>query len=178
MRSALAEARRRLPTILAWSAFASTIALIMQVIDRRVPIISLVLSISWSCLSYLMLPVMVFEGVGVREGVRRTKALFRATWQQEVVGTLRLGVVGVVLMIPAFILVVFGLAIGSGPAILLAAAVAALWIGLCILVLSCLGNVFRVALYQYAATGTTPPQFAGLDLSRALRTRRARGPRF
>lgn len=171
VRDALTQARRRIPTILAWSLLSSTVALVVQAIDRRIPVMSLILGLAWSCVSYLMLPVMVFEGVGVREGMRRTKHLFRATWGKEVVGSLRLGGIGVLLAIPGFVMVVLGLMTGGSAAIVSTIVAAVLWIGLCMLVLSCLGNIFRIAVYQYAATGNTAPQFDGIDLSKAFRPR-------
>jgi hypothetical protein len=48
----------------------------------------------------------------------------------------------------------------------------ALWFGLCALVMSCLTSVFRVAVYQYATTRTSPPQFDGFDLGNAFTPRR------
>lgn len=171
---ALADARRRIPTILAWSALSTTIALIVDVVDRRIPIVSLIMNISWSCLSYLMLPVMVFEDAGIREGMRRSKRLFRATWAEQVVGTLRLGVIGVLLAIPALFVVLVGLGMGSTPVVVATLIAGVLWIMLCVLVLTCLSNVFRVAVYLYATTGTTAPQFAGVDLSQVFRARKRR----
>jgi hypothetical protein len=174
VRSALREATRRLPTILAWSALASTISLLLQVIERRIPIANLFLSISWGCLSFLMLPVMVYEGVGIRRAARRSTELFRTVWREEVVGSLRLGGITLLLAIPAAVVLFFGLAAGTESSIILAACICALWFGLCALVMSCLTSVFRVAVYQYATTQTTPPQFDGYDLSRAFIPRRRR----
>jgi len=174
VRDALREATRRLPTILAWSALASIISVVLHVTERRIPILSLILNISWGCLSFLMLPVMVFEGVGVRRATRRTTDLFRTVWYEEVAGTLRLGGITLLLAIPAVVVMVGGLTTGSEAAIIFAVCVCVLWFGLCVLVMSCLTSVFRVAVYQYATTRTTPPQFDGVDLSRAFAPRRHR----
>ena len=174
VRAALREANRRFPTILAWSALSSTVAMLVQVIERRIPVVSLILDISWGCLSFLMLPVMVYEGVGVRRATRRTTELFRTVWREEVVGSLRLGGITLLLAIPAAVVLVLGLVAGGTSAIILAGCVCVLWFGLCALVMSCLTAVFRVAVYQYATTRTTPSQFDGFDLSRAFIPRRRR----
>lgn len=168
VRTALGAAARRLPTILTWALISSTVALLIRAVDRRIPIVSGVAGISWSCLSYLALPTMVFEGLGVRRGTKRATAAFRAVWREDVSGALRHGILQVLLWIPALVVMFFALGTASGQAILAGIAVCTLWLGLCVLVLSCLTGVFRVAVYHYAATGTTPAQFAGIDLSRAF----------
>ena len=63
---ALRSASRALPSILAWSVVSSTVGLLIRALDRRIPVVTAVLGISWSALSFFALPVMVFEGVGPR----------------------------------------------------------------------------------------------------------------
>lgn len=166
--AALRGSARRLPTICAWALASCTVSLIVRFVDRRVPIAAVVFGIAWSCVTYLALPVMIFEGVGVREGVRRSKVAFRRTWREQTVGTVRLVGLSWLALIPAFIVVVIGLGTVDGPEIFLSIAVALLWLGLCALVVSCLTGVYRVAVYAFATTGVTPEQFSAMDLARAF----------
>lgn len=168
VRRALATAGRRLPTILAWAVVSCTVGLLVRAIDRKVPIVSAVFGISWSCLSFLALPVLVLENVGVVRGLRSAAEVFRRAWREEVTGTLRLGGLALLLALPACVVMFFGLGSGDGPTMLLALAVCVLWFGLCGLALSALIGVYRVAVYLYATTNTAAPQFAGIELSRAF----------
>jgi hypothetical protein len=165
---ALRSAARLLPPVLAWSVVSSTAALLVRALDRRVPLLTAVVGVSWTAVSFLTLPVMVFEGVGPIRGTRRAAEVLRDVWREEVSGTLRLCGVILLLAIPAAAVLFFGFGSENVTAMLLAMAVCVLWFGLCGLVLSGLTGVYRAAVYLYATTGTTAPQFAGLDLGRAF----------
>ena len=165
---ALRSASRMLPSILAWAVVSSTVGLLIRALDRRVPIVTAILGISWSALSFFALPVMVFEGVGPLRGTRRAVEVLRSAWREEVTGTLRLGGILLLLAIPMVPVLFFGYGSENATAMLLSVAVCALWFGFCGLVLSCLTGVYRAAVYLYATTKGTPPQFAGVDLGRAF----------
>ncbi|WP_211472285.1 DUF6159 family protein [Actinocrinis puniceicyclus] len=165
---ALRCASRVLPSILAWSVVSSTVGLLVRALDRRVPMVTAILGISWSALSFFALPVVVFEGVGPLRGTRRAAELLRSAWREEATGTLRLGGILLLLAIPAAPVLFFGFGSENVTAMLLAVAVCALWFGLCGLVLSCLTSVYRVAVYLYATTNVAPAQFTGVDLGRAF----------
>ena len=167
--AALRGAVRRLPTIVAWAVASCTVSLIVRVVDRRVPIASILFGVAWSCVSFLALPVMIFEGVGVRQGVRRAAAAFKGTWREQVVGTVRLGGLGLLLAIPAVLVFVIGIGTVNGPEIVLSIAICLLWLGLCTLVVSCLTGVYRVAVYRFVTSGVTPEEFRDLDLGLAFR---------
>jgi hypothetical protein len=169
IKAALHGAVRRLPTICAWAVVATVVSLILRQIDRWVPITGLVFGIAWSCVSWLALPVMIFEDAGVWKGTRRSVTVFKRTWREQTVGTIRLAGLGALLAVPALVILVLGIGTASGPAIIASIAFCLLWFGLCALVVSCLTGIYRVALFRYATTGTTPEQFGGLDLSRAFR---------
>lgn len=169
VKAALRGALRRFPTIFAWAVASCTVSLVVRAVDRRVPIVSLLLNISWACVSFLALPVMIFEGVGVVGGVRRSAAVFKSTWREQAVGTLRLGAYSLLMLIPAVLVFVAGLATADGPDIVLSIAICVLWLGLCTLVVSCLTGVYRVAVYRFATTGVTPGYFSALDLGNAFK---------
>lgn len=165
---ALRGASRRLPTICAWALASCTVSLVVRAIDRRVPIASLVFNIAWSCVSFLALPVMVFEGIGVRAGVRRTVAVFKDTWREQALGAIRLTGLALLLAVPALFVFIAGIGTVDGPEIILSIVLCLLWAGLCALVVSCLTGIYRVAVYRFATTGVTPEPFSGVDLSQAF----------
>jgi hypothetical protein len=165
---ALRAAFRRFPTIVLWVVLSSTIGLIIRTVERRVPIVVTLLDVAWSCVSFLALPVLAFEDAGLLAGTRRASRLFRDVWKEQFSAALRLGWLQLLLMIPVIVIMFFGLASGEASTMLAAAALCVLWFGLCVLLMSFVTGVFRVAMYVYATAGTTPAQFEGIDLSRAF----------
>ena len=168
VKAALRGAVRRLPTICAWALVSCAVSLIVRQIDRWVPVKGLIFGIAWSCVTWLALPAIIAEGIGVRKGVRRSVAVFKGTWREQTIGTIRLTGLALLLAIPALVILVLGLGTASGPAIVASLALCLLWFGLCALVVSCLTGVYRVALYRFATTGVTPEHFGGLDLGQAF----------
>jgi hypothetical protein len=166
--TSLRAALRRLPTILAWAALSATISILVRAVDRKIPFVSGIIGIGWSLVTFLALPAIVLEDVGVVRSVRRSVELFRTTWGDEVSGIVRLWVVVLVLAIPTFPVLFFGFGLQTVSSMLIATAATVLWLGLVGLFLSTVTGVFRVAIYHFAATRTTPSQFAGIDLSQAF----------
>jgi hypothetical protein len=169
VKAALRGAVRRLPTIFVWALASCTVSLIVRVVDRRVPIASLLFNIAWSCVSYLALPVMIFEGVGAWKGVRRSVTVFKSTWREQTIGTVRLTGLAILIAIPALLMFVVGIGTVNGSEIVVSIAFGLLWLGLCALVVSCLTGVYRVAVYRFATTGVTYEYFSALDLGQAFR---------
>ena len=169
--ASLRATRRHAPAIVAWGLFGGTVSLIARAVDRRIPFASAIVGTTWSAVTFLALPVIVLEGGGAARGVRRAAHLFRTTWGEEVTGAVRIGLLAAVLSIPLLPVLFFGLGSESGSAMLAALAVCALWIGFVSLIISTVTGVFRVAVYHFAATRSTPPQFAGADLARSFRSR-------
>jgi hypothetical protein len=104
-------------------------------------------------------PILVVEDVGPVDAVKRSTALLKKTWGEQVAGNLGMGSVfglitfGVVLLGIAGIIA--GAAIGSG--ILMGLAVAAMVLALLAIALvsSALSGIYAAAVYRYAAEGQT-----------------------
>jgi hypothetical protein len=154
-----------LPAILGWAAIAATVGLVLQALRERGgavgAIVSLIGNMAWGLITFLVVPILVVEGVGPVEAIKRSASLLRKTWGEQVVGNLSIGlVIGL-----AFI----GLAVLGGIIVAALFAVAdvlgilggvALVVGLMIvgLIGAALSGIFNVALYRYAV-GKDPGQF-------------------
>src|SRR5436853_7894874 len=82
---------RNLGSILAWSFVAATVGMILRVIERRAGFIGRIvtglLGVAWTMLTYFVVPVMIFEGAGVGRAIKRSGELFKKTWGEAVVGS-------------------------------------------------------------------------------------------
>jgi hypothetical protein len=173
--SAWAAARSRAGRILEWAILATVVAVILDQIEERLGIVGRIISwignVAFAVMSFLALPVIVFENVGAIDAFKRSSQLLRQTWGEQVAFSFGMGLLGFLLVIPA--IVVGGLLLATGIVAIQAIAVVAIvaWVGLVMAVTSALSAVFKAALYRYAVGKPVDPIFAPSDLSGAFKQR-------
>jgi hypothetical protein len=179
VRSALDIANSRLHRLLPWAVVTATVTMILQAIEERFGVIGTIVArlvgLAWNLVTFLVVPILVLEDLGVGDALRRSKDLFKKTWGENVIGQFGLGAVGFLLMIPGLILIGIGVAIGTA-GIIVFGAVGVIWLLASAVVVSALSGIYRTALYHYAAHGEVPGEFSGIDFGAAFR-RRERGNR-
>lgn len=152
----------RIGAIFLWSLVSATVGMVLRAISERAgligKIVTSLLGVAWSILTYFAVPVMIFEGAGVGKSIKRSGELIKKTWGEALVGQGGMGLFFSLLfllgLIPAGIgvwLAAQGTA-GVLVAVVLGAATLFYWIGLAV-VSAALQGVFHVALYRYASTG-------------------------
>jgi len=111
------------------------------------------LGLAWSLITYMIVPVILFEERGVYDSIYRSKEFFQGHWGEQVAGDFGVGLLAFVLSLPAFLLAAFLWGCDRGLAVIMAVC--------CFLVLSvvcsAVKGAFTVALYRYA----TPAGGAG-----------------
>jgi len=157
--SALRGAMSRAGQILPWAIVSATVSIILRAIEERAGIVGRIVTgiagIAWSLVTFLVLPVLVIEGVGIVEAVKRSGALFKRTWGENVAAQIGFGLLGFVLALPAIALLFLAAGAGStGGALLIVVAV--LWVIAVTLVVATLNGIFQTALYLYAVDGAVP----------------------
>lgn len=129
---------------------------------------------AFSVLSFLALPVIVFEDVGAIDGFKRSSQLLRGTWGEQLTFSFGLGLIGLVASLPGIGLVVLGAASGVAAVAAVAVTIGVLWIVVVAAVTSALSAVFKVALYRYARREAVDPEFRPSDLTNAFTPRGGR----
>jgi hypothetical protein len=171
LRTAGSMAGRLLP----WAALTATVSMIIRAIEERLGflgrIIGGLIGMAWNLVTYLVLPIMVLEGLTTKPAVKRSVDLFRGTWGENVLGNVGIGAVGVLLFLPCILLVVLGAAAGGAVAWVFFG-LAVLWFLGSIVVTSALSGIYQTALYHYAAAGSGPQEFAAADLGHAFPPKR------
>ena len=167
-----------LAAILGWAAIAATVGLVLQALRERGGIagavVSLIGNMAWSVITFLVVPVLVVEGVGPIEGIKRSASLLRTTWGEQIIGNFSIGLVMVLAFLAALVTgglivaVLFSLAVVLG-----VLGLAFLVAGLIVLGLigSALSGIFNVALYRYAVGKDSSRFFPQETLSGAFRQR-------
>ncbi|MFO7779368.1 MAG: DUF6159 family protein [Nitriliruptoraceae bacterium] len=157
--SALRAAASHAGRILPWAIVSATVSVVLQVVQQRGGLagrgVAGIAGLAWSLITFLVIPVIVIEGLGVGDAVKRSSALFKQTWGENVAARVGFGLLGFLLALPAVLLVVVGFAagtVGGGIAI----AVAVVWLLAVTLVMASLNSIFQTALYLYAAEREVP----------------------
>jgi len=166
----------RIGAILGWAAIAATVGLVLQALRERGgaagAIVSLIGNMAWSLITFLVVPILVVEGVGPVEAIKRSASLLRKTWGEQIVGSFSIGLV-VGLLFLAVLLAGGAVAflLFSVSDVLGVLAIAVLVAGLIIIGLigSALSGIFNVALYRYAVGEDSSRFFPQETLAGAFR---------
>jgi hypothetical protein len=167
----LRVANSKLSKIAGWAAVAATVGLILRSLEERAGflgrIVIAIVGVAWSAITFFVVPVLLFEPVGVGQGVKRSGQLFKERWGEQFTGTVGIGLAMFLISLPvlaiaaALFAVTPWLGIGFG----------VVAIGLLAAVGSALSGVFNAALYRFATTGEASGAFSQEDLNGTFRPR-------
>lgn len=175
VRSALEIANSRLHRLLPWAVVSATVSFVISQIERQGvigQIIGNLIGLAWNLITFMTVPILVIEDLGVGAALKRSKDLFKKTWGENVIAYGGLGLVGFLLVIPGVALIALGAAAGTAGLVVLGT-IGGLWIVVSSVVMSALSGIYRTALYRYASTGEVPGEFAGIDFQAQFRPRRS-----
>jgi hypothetical protein len=175
----LRGAAARLPQIIGWAAFSASVGLLLKALEQRLPfvgkIIARIVGAAWGAVTYLVVPVLAYERLGPTAAVRRSAELIRKTWGENLVGTLGLGVLGLLLVLPGFVMIALGGYMvahgGMAPFFIGCLLAVGYWIAIGI-IMGALNQIFVASAYVYAVDGRLPAGFSEEILTTTFRTRR------
>jgi hypothetical protein len=173
---ALRDASSRVHVLLPWAIVSATVSIIIRAIEERAGIIGQIVGtiagVAWSVVTFLVLPVLVFEGVGPIAAVKRSGALFKRTWGENLIANAGIGLVAFLAMlagaIPCVLLIMLG-----GPALVVGIVALVSWLVVVWLVATTLTGILQTALYRFATDGET----LGFDTQQLRGAFRERGQR-
>lgn len=169
LRAGIATAAGRWPQILAWAFVAATVGLILNALQSflkdKLGFVGALLGgfaeVAWAAMTFFVVPVIVVEGLGPIEAVRRSSAILKQAWGESVGGEGGLGFISVLFFLPVVLL--FGLLGTSGaevwaspPVAVALIVVVAVYLVALVVVFTALGTIFRAGTYVYATTGKAP----------------------
>jgi hypothetical protein len=174
----LAVSRSRLSQISGWAAVSAAISLVMGVLENQGgalgDVAARLVGMAWSLVTFLAVPIIAIEGTGPFETIKRSAAMFRERWGQQISGNIAIGgAVFLLGVLPAAALIGGGVVLWSSASFLGAVlvVVGALVLAIAMLVSRALSGIFGVALYRYALDGETVGGFTREELESAVRVK-------
>jgi len=171
IRQGLGVAWSRGGQLLAWALLSATVGVIVRVVESRMGLAAIfarLLGAAWAVMTFFVVPVLVFEGVGPIEAMKRSGGLFRQRWGEQLVGN---GAIGILMFIAFGLCAIVAFLLGAA-ALPLGVAFAVLAFALLVTVGSAVTAIFNAALYRYAVSGNVSAPFNDEDFSGAFRQRR------
>ena len=117
--SAIGGAVSKLHRLIPWAILTATVGLVLRMIREEMGFIGRILGslldTAWQVLTYLVVPIVMFEDRGPIDGVKRSTELFKGTWGENLAARIGFGLLGFVAMIPGVIVFVLGASSGFWP---------------------------------------------------------------
>jgi hypothetical protein len=171
LRDGLSLAWARRWTILKWAGFAATVGMILKVLEERAGFIGRIfiglIGLAWSLACFFVVPVLAFEDLSPVDALKRSAALFRKTWGENVIAGVSFGILFSVPLVAGF--VVWFVAVTSLPrtALIPSFLALALYVQLVVAAMAAASSIFNLALYRYALTGKEHGGFTADQFSSA-----------
>jgi hypothetical protein len=174
--NALAVANSRLHRILPWALVSATVSMIIQAIEERFgflgQIIAGLIGAAWNVVTFLTIPIIVFEDVGPVTALKRSGHLLKQTWGENLMAQIGLGLISLLAFIPGVLVIGLGIASGVGVVTVIAVAIGAIYLAVAASIVSALSGIYRTALYRFAVDGQVPEAFASTDMEHAFGARK------
>lgn len=160
-------AMARLPAILGYAVIAATVGMILRALQERAGFIGRwvigLLGVAWTVATFLTVPVLVSQNVGPIDAVKRSAALLKETWGENIAGNVGMGLVfGILIAIVAFAGIALVMAAASAGSTVLGIVILALAV-VCVMLLAlvqaALQGIYAAALYRYTTTGDATDGF-------------------
>jgi len=167
--SSIGAAASKTLQLFPWAIATGTVGLIIDAIRDRGfigQIIAGMISFAWKTATFLVLPILVIEGLGPKAAFTRSKQLMRSHWGESANATFGFILIGFIASLPGIGLIAFGGSLETGGLALIA--IGGLWLVVANVVISTLNGVMRAALYLYTVTGQVPADFRDANLAQTF----------
>jgi hypothetical protein len=171
--SAISKASTRVAPVLGWAALNSTVGVVLNAIRDKAGFIGDIvvgmIGAAWGVVTWLVLPIIIVEGIGPIAAVKRSAVLLKSTWGENLFAQMGLGLVGFLVMLPGILLfgaVSFAIPLAGIPLLII-------WIAVIGSIMSALGAIYRTALYRFAVGLPTGEAFSNAELVGAFAVKKS-----
>src|SRR2546427_652352 len=166
----LRVARENWKRIAGWALVSATVGLILRALAERFGFIGRIVAgfagAAWGIVTYLVVPVLIFEKIGPWAAVKRSGSLLRKTWGEAAGGYITLGAIFVLLALPGIAFFVIGALVGGVIGLIIGVAIAAIyWLILGLLGAAAQSILVNIPVKLYGATESKDLSFTTLHAS-------------
>ena len=157
----LAAVNKNISGVLGWAIISAIILIILTYLRGRTDsflgrILIDMAGAVWAYMTFFVVPILIVEGVGPIEAIKRSKNYFGRTWGEQLISGFGFGIIRMIAVLPGIGL---GMAIGSiSPVAGIIVAVPLVSIGFGIV--NALEGIFKMALYEHVAEHVQPQFFS------------------
>jgi len=160
-------ATRHLPSILGYSLISSTIGIILHWVQEELgifgKIFSFIASFAWNVVVFLVVPILVIEGIGPIKAIKRSAELLKKNWGERIIGSMGIGLVSGIVFLGILILFlpvgIYTYSERMYDITIVLGLLFVLVILLLIVISSALNTIYTLALYRYATEGIIHENF-------------------
>jgi Family of unknown function (DUF6159) len=109
LRDGFRIASERAAAILGYAVIAATVGMILNALSRRAGIIGQIvisfIGFAWNVATFLVVPVLVVKKLSPLDAIKRSAALLKSTWGEQLVGNFSLGMVFGLLMLGVIVVI-------------------------------------------------------------------------
>jgi len=163
------NAVQNIKKIFVWSLIAGTVGYILHGVSKRSGVLCKIIgfmgSLAWGLLTFFIIPVIIFEDLGIKESIKRSGDLFKKTWGENVIGQFSM----MLFFVPGFLIfVLFPVIIFTfmEHGIPRDSIIRYIWFVYEILsfvflliIIKSLQGIYITVLYHYASTGKIPSDY-------------------
>jgi hypothetical protein len=165
----------RIGVIIQWSLVSASVGLLLRLLHNLASrlgkigeivanIVIGLLGMTWSILTIFVVPVLVYEGVGPIDAIKKSTFVIKKTWGESLIKRIGLGLIQFFVFL-LLIIASIGLTIVLSSAFDVAGLLAGIAIGVLLLLLTGLiftvaSTIFNTALYVYANSQTVASGFS------------------
>ena len=169
--SSIRFAFSRSRTILSWALLSAIVGMILKTIEdaaRNVKgvgglilmLIKGVIGFTWVLLTYFVIPVIVYEKLGVIDTIKKSGSILKQKWGEALFAGFSTGLMMALILVIWFVVGIALIAVLAGINLILGVIMILIFIFGCLILLlvnSAMGIVTRTLLFLYAEKGVLPP---------------------
>jgi len=162
-----AAVNKHIGAVFGWAVISAIILVILTYVRGKTDsflgrILIDIIGAVWAYMTFFVVPILIVEGVGPIEAIKRSKNYFSRTWGEQLVSNFGFGLIRMLALLPAIAAAAILAPISPVAAIIVVVPLAA--IGLA--VVNALEGIFKMALYEQVAE-QVQPQFFDAEVLRS-----------
>lgn len=160
-------ASSHISSIIGYALISSTVGIILRWVQEKLgifgKIFAFISNFAWNIVTFLVIPILVTEGIGPIDAVKRSSNLLKKTWGEQLIGNIGIGLLSGLLFLGLLILFLPIAIYTSIEGMYMMTTSLCVIFGIAVIMLiitaSTLNTIYTAALYRYASEGIVSDNF-------------------